>query len=145
MTLKEAILFLRAEGMSYNQIQYVLMCAKSTVSYHVGDGVKEKNQARVANTRAAIRQWLKDEKENYPCTDCGNYYRYYVMQFDHLPQFEKKFHLASFKDYTQSLDVVKEERAKCDLVCANCHAERTHKRRYPGDDWEDDIFESELG
>lgn len=145
MTLKESILFLRAEGVSVNNIAYVLMCAKSTVSYHLSDEQKEKTKARQDNSRAIIRKWLKEEKENTPCMDCGQYYRYYVMHFDHLPQFEKKFNLARFKEVTGSLDVVKAERAKCDLVCGNCHAERTHRRLHPGDDWDDDIFESELG
>jgi DNA-binding CsgD family transcriptional regulator len=145
MTLKEAILFLRKEGRTFDQIKYVLMCSKSTISYHVSEGQKEKTRNRTSNARAAIRQWLKEEKEKDPCTDCGRFYKYYVMHFDHLPEFEKLFNLAAFKEYTGSLDIVKAERAKCDLVCGNCHAERTHRRLHPGDDWDDDIFESELG
>lgn len=95
--------------------------------------------------RSVIRKWLKEEKENNPCVDCGRYFRYYVMHFDHLPQYEKSFNIAAFKDVTSSLEVVKAERNKCDLVCGNCHAERTHLRRHPGENWDDDIFESELG
>lgn len=145
MTLRESIIFLRAEGLTFDKIQYVLMCSKSTISYHLSPGQKEKTRARQTSSRGAIRQWLKDEKEVNPCVDCGKYFPYFAMDFDHLPEFEKLFNLASYKEVTSSLDVVKAERAKCDLVCKICHSYRTHYRLYPGLDWEDNIFESELG
>lgn len=44
--MKEQILRLREEGHSYRSIQNQLGCAKSTVSYHCGEGQKEKNLAR---------------------------------------------------------------------------------------------------
>jgi hypothetical protein len=46
MVLKEAIIKLRKEGKTYDEIVGVLGCAKSTVSFHIGDGQKEKHRLR---------------------------------------------------------------------------------------------------
>lgn len=47
------------------------------------------------------------------------------MDFDHLG--DKKFAVGSSISYT--LDAVREEIAKCEVVCANCHRERTYGDR----------------
>lgn len=44
--MKERILQLRKEGLSYRDIAEKLGCSKSTVSYHCGDGQKEKTKRR---------------------------------------------------------------------------------------------------
>lgn len=64
--------------------------------------------------------------KNGPCTDCQIHYPYYVMQFDHV-RGKKRFNIAHAKSYSDK--VILEEIAKCDLVCANCHAKRTYLRR----------------
>jgi 5-methylcytosine-specific restriction endonuclease McrA len=50
MSLKEQILKLRNDGKSYSYIQKELQCAKSTISYHCGEGQVEKTtNRRIAN------------------------------------------------------------------------------------------------
>ena len=49
--MKENILKLRSEGKTYNEIVDILKCSKSTVSYHCGEGQKEKNRKRTNSTR----------------------------------------------------------------------------------------------
>ena len=49
--LKEDILDLAKKGLSYRQIQKELGCSKSTISYHLGDGQKDKAYARVRKQR----------------------------------------------------------------------------------------------
>lgn len=49
------------------------------------------------------------------------------MQWDHPPGVEKLAHVAEL--YRGRRDRVLTEIAKCELVCANCHAVRTHERR----------------
>jgi len=44
--MKEQILKLRAEGKTYNEIKAITKCSKSTISYHCGEGQKEKNLRR---------------------------------------------------------------------------------------------------
>jgi hypothetical protein len=62
-----------------------------------------------------------------PCGDCGLTYPPYVMQFDHLNPRTKTATVSQIKHHR--LERVVAEIAKCELVCANCHAVRTHKRR----------------
>ena len=78
---------------------------------------KRENKARVVRA-------LK----NSPCADCGHSYPYYVMDFDHRPGTEKKFNIGQDL-HKHSLEEVVSEAAKCDVVCANCHRERTQQRR----------------
>lgn len=78
---------------------------------------------RVYRERAEQIRQAKDQ----PCVDCGVQYPYYVMQFDHRGEEPKRFALgrASARSWAACLAEI----AKCDVVCANCHAERTHQRR----------------
>lgn len=82
----------------------------------------QKTQERQRRQKArALLTTLK----NTPCTDCGVEYPYYVMQFDHLR--DKRFNLS---DRLTSIPQLIEEAQKCEVVCANCHAERTHQRKH---------------
>lgn len=49
--MKDKILELRAEGKTYNEICEILGCSKSTVSYHCGEGQKEKQRRRMQKSR----------------------------------------------------------------------------------------------
>lgn len=60
-----------------------------------------------------------------PCADCKVTYPYYVMHFDHRR--DKKFNLSD-NDFRCSTTKLRDEIKKCDVVCANCHAERTAQR-----------------
>lgn len=44
--MKEEILKLRNEGKTYDEIKNILGCSKSTISYHCGEGQKEKSYKR---------------------------------------------------------------------------------------------------
>jgi len=52
--MKEKILELRNEGKTYKQIQLILNCSKSTISYHCGEGQKEKTKKRTKQRRENI-------------------------------------------------------------------------------------------
>ena len=69
--LKEKILALAEKGLSYDQIKRRLNCSKSTISYHLGDGQKDKAYARVRKQRdKGVRyepnswQHIENAKEN---------------------------------------------------------------------------------
>lgn len=49
--MKSKILELRSQGKSYREIQKELGCSKSTISYHCGDGQKEKTKERTQKNR----------------------------------------------------------------------------------------------
>jgi hypothetical protein len=71
------------------------------------------------------RELMKELKSG-PCVDCGVSYPYYVMHFDHIgtDKVADVSKLLTLKAWQTVLDEI----AKCELVCANCHAERTHQR-----------------
>lgn len=63
----------------------------------------------------------KKYKESNPCTDCGKFYPYYVMDYDHVDHRTKLGNPFSLPD-----NLMESEIRKCELVCANCHRIRTH-------------------
>lgn len=75
-----------------------------------------------------LRALLETAKEGC-CVDCGYSYPRQAMDFDHRPGVVKRFDLSKSLGTRYALDTVREEIAKCDLVCANCHRIRTEARR----------------
>ena len=75
--------------------------------------------------RIELRAIVSDAK-NVPCADCGKRYPSYVMQFDHIGK--KNFNIAQAVNGI-SKKTLMEEIKLCEVVCANCHSERTHRRR----------------
>jgi hypothetical protein len=62
-----------------------------------------------------------------PCMDCGVQYPHYVMDFDHRDRQTKIATINSLVNiHRYSKSKILEEIKKCDLVCANCHRERTY-------------------
>jgi hypothetical protein len=89
---------------------------------------KAKRQAKVRADRKAYVEWLDGLKAGRPCADCGIAYPPYVIEWDHLPGSEKQFELANTRRCAYGKERVLRELAKCELVCANCHRERTFGR-----------------
>jgi hypothetical protein len=91
---------------------------------------RETSALRVEQKRerhAEFVEWYFALKEGKPCTDCGQSFHPAAMQWDHVPGAPK---LASVADLCRKNNRrrVLEEIAKCELVCANCHAVRTFQR-----------------
>jgi len=64
------------------------------------------------------------------CHDCGLPITadiLYLFDFDHREPRLKKFTLSEVR--TSSLQAIVDEAEKCDVVCKNCHAHRTHRQR----------------
>lgn len=77
---------------------------------------------RVANLSKEIREL----KESTPCTDCGVNYPYYVMDFDHV-RGEKSGNISHMINSAVTKKII-EEIEKCEIVCSNCHRQRTFER-----------------
>ena len=58
--LKEKIIALAEQGWSYNMIKRRLNCSKSTISYHLGEGQKEKSRARVRKQRDKSVRYIEN-------------------------------------------------------------------------------------
>jgi hypothetical protein len=73
-----------------------------------------------------IKDYLRKFKEDRGCKDCKVKYPHYMMDFDHKK--DKEFHLSIAHSRLYSMDRIKKEIKKCDVVCANCHRKRTWLR-----------------
>ncbi len=88
-------------------------------------GKHYKPGGRKKTVREKNRTLMRDAKRA-PCIDCGQIYPYYVMDFDHV-RGAKVANISRM--VSRPLNAVIEEMEKCDVVCSNCHRERTFGRR----------------
>lgn len=84
-------------------------------------------QLRMKKRYARGSAFIDEFKLRAGCTDCGYRAHPAALQFDHLPGKGKLRNLAMLRH--RSLKVIQAEMAKCEVVCANCHAIRTSERR----------------
>ena len=84
----------------------------------------ERSQAK----KLELARYISNLKASTPCKDCGVSYPPFVMEFDHRGG-ETKLNNVSRLTHYGSRKKIDAEIAKCDIVCANCHRIRTHKRR----------------
>ncbi len=91
----------------------------------------EKNKAvyqqRARDRDERLRQ-ISIEARQVPCFDCGVHYPYYVMDFDHRGDQPKVDGLNQMVRKGVGEQKLRDEMAKCDVVCANCHRQRTWER-----------------
>ena len=85
---------------------------------------KERSQQK----RQEIRDYLANIKNRSGCIDCKNMYPHYMLDFDHVSN--NKTNNISFMARWYSVEDIENEIAKCEIVCANCHRERTYKRQH---------------
>lgn len=87
---------------------------------------------RRRSTRKKIREVIEKVRalKNKPCLDCKQSFPHYVMHFDHRDAHTKVKAIATLTRNTVAWARVEAEIAKCDLVCANCHAIRTWERKH---------------
>ena len=97
--------------------------------YHARHRVRRVAQARARQQR--FLDWHRALKGNTPCADCGGSFHFAAMQWDHLPGSTKITEIADLLR-TGSSRKLREEIAKCELVCANCHAVRSYERQQRG-------------
>jgi hypothetical protein len=103
---------------------------KTSTAYHrkyikdpvVAARIRKQIARRAEGTRETILA-AKDKG----CTDCGRWYPPYVLDFDHVRG--TKIDNISHARFLSAPRKLREEIAKCEVVCANCHREREHKRR----------------
>ena len=101
--------------------------AKKKRTYKFRNGAKYYRNKTKKRNKAFVAQLKLDARE---CADCGlaiTVDTLYVFDFDHREPRQKKFTLSQVR--TESLQAIRDEVAKCDVVCKNCHAHRTHRQR----------------
>lgn len=101
---------------------YCKLCQREMSKSHY-ERNRQSYYDRNERRKKANNLFLKEYKDN-PCLDCGNSYPYYVMDLHHRDGEEKEALISQLVNKT-TLPRLKRELAKCDLLCANCHRERT--------------------
>jgi hypothetical protein len=86
---------------------------------------KDKYKNKADKHKLKIREYIQKTKD-VPCKDCGVKYPPWVMQFDHLR--DKSFDIS--RTSSAGINKIMAEIDKCEVVCANCHADRTYKRSH---------------
>jgi hypothetical protein len=87
---------------------------------------KEKVKEVARDRRNLVTRYIQEYKQAKGCLDCGIEYPYWVLEFDHVRG--TKLGNISSMYRTHSFDEVKAEIEKCEVVCANCHKDRTRRR-----------------
>ncbi len=92
--------------------------------------IANKNNAQWKAKKKAEVLGFVHQLKTAPCTDCKNSFYPWVMQYDHRNPVEKKYNVANMVNRRMPIAAILEEIAKCDLVCANCHADRTYRSNH---------------
>ena len=124
---------LRADGLQVYCIDCRAEIDHARYERRVGKTVPRCPRNSRRETGPSRRAWLLNLKVGRPCTDCGRTFPPEAMQWDHLPGFEKASDVSSM--WGRSTEEMLRELAKCELVCANCHAIRTFRRSGWADKW----------
>jgi hypothetical protein len=130
---KKAIMFkMRQDGASFRQIEKETGISKGSMAYWFSHGQKDKIGIRTREYRSRMSKFINTYKEERGCQDCRNegypgMHPYYVLDADHV-RGEKKNEISKMARECSKEEIV-EELSKCDIVCANHHRIRTHKRR----------------
>lgn len=103
-------------------------CQKLNYKNYYNSSTKEKDRlvSGMKIARDEIRKFIAKVKD-VPCIDCGVKYPSYVMDFDHLEN--KEFNISSAISF-HTIEKIKKEILKCEVVCSNCHRIRTHQRKH---------------
>ncbi len=82
---------------------------------------------KIKDKRTLKRKYVRDYKlQNSICADCGISYPPHILDFDHLR--DKKFGISGQGIKDNTLENIKKEIEKCEIVCSNCHRHRTYMR-----------------
>lgn len=92
------------------------------------DRVKEQDR-RSRHYRVSLLKQYSDKCKARPCADCGLNYNPWQMDFDHRPGTLKKERISRLVADGCPFEKLRSEIEKCDVVCANCHRQRTHLRK----------------
>lgn len=123
------------EGRREDKAAFPCQCdCGSPVRLVYGDGLVRgmtRGCQECRDLRERRNEWLRSEK-SHPCQRCGGSFHYAAMDFDHANGREEGDFSLSFSNLHRkehTLETLKLQRAKCILLCANCHREVTWLRR----------------
>lgn len=87
---------------------------------------REKIRDRQKRIQEELKEYVTELKKKSCCAICGEN-RWYVLDFHHLEN--KEYTIAALIKQGCSIETLKEEISKCQIVCSNCHREIHHNER----------------
>ena len=87
---------------------------------------RKSEMAHVKRRKLEIRKWLEEYKKNLKCSICGESHPA-TIDFHHKDESEKEQGIAYFVGFGYSIDRIKKEMEKCEVLCANCHRKIHYK------------------
>ena len=100
-------------------------CSNNCKQKHHYHQVKEQTNTYHSQTLRAIRRKLQLlELFGNACYNCGYNANLAALHFHHLDASKKTFKLGMRTLSNRSWNAILEEAKKCQLLCANCHAEK---------------------
>ncbi len=100
--------------------------------YHKQEWYPGHKKERIQETkgrRIELQEWYTTYKATLHCKNCGEW-RPECLQFHHRNPREIEFNVSEWIRNGVSLERLKKEVMKCDVLCANCHAIETQNERY---------------
>lgn len=120
---------LKERGLSFRKV-YRARHREKILAYNRKYNEDHPEQKEIYGRRCRIKKReFVNRLKMCPCSDCGIQYNPWVMHFDHREASGKVFNISEGPSLGISNKLIMAEIEKCDVVCANCHAERTHKKK----------------
>lgn len=95
-----------------------------------GEEVREKAALIKQKAIEEAQRFMYEFLSNSICADCKEY-DFSVLTFDHVRGI-KKMDVSAMVSQGYSINAIKDELSKCEVVCASCHMRRESKRKSGG-------------
>ena len=82
---------------------------------------------KLARKVARRKYWISKYKIRCGCSECGYREHFAALDFDHIDENKKSFHIAQAMGRVKIKDLFTEIR-KCRILCANCHRVHSHQQ-----------------
>lgn len=89
------------------------------IAYHNNThGRKDRIREVSTDSVAKAKEYIRNVRQSSSCAKCGDD-RWYVLDFHHLGGKDRNISTMSYC----SIETIKKEIKKCEIVCSNCHRE----------------------
>lgn len=114
----------KAKGLRSSACKF---CTRAMSKQHYkNDPVKHMARGRAykLNNKQLAKDYVLEYLKTHPCIVCGET-DILVLVFDHIDPDTKKAAVGTMRMRGSSLEAIKTEIAKCQVLCCNCHTRRT--------------------
>jgi len=120
---------LKKSGISDIEVGRLTGYAKSSVSHALHEKTRKKKAQYQYKDRLEMINYYNSLKTLKGCIDCGYNSNPEVLDWDHIPSLGKKLFKIADGIRNKTKKQVKDEIAKCEVRCSNCHRNITQLRK----------------